>query len=256
MLVKRKSQREIELMQVAGNILATAHYEMAKAIKPGISTKEIDEIGEATIRRLGGIPSCLNYHGFPAAICISVNDEVVHGIPSRQRILEDGDIVSLDACAMYKGYHSDMARTHIVGNASPEAQRLVEVTRQSFFEALKYARPGYHIVDISEAVEDYVVEHGYSVVEDLTGHGIGKKMHERPMIPNYATRRKGIKLKPGMTLAIEPMVNEGGYEVVFSTEDGWTVTTLDGSLSAHYENTVLITQGEPIILSRAEGIEI
>lgn len=255
MPVTRKSQGEIELMQEAGRILAITHNELKKEIKAGMSTRDIDRLGETIIRDHGCIPSFLNYCGYPASICVSVNDEVVHGIPSEERIIQDGDIVSLDAGVIYKGYHSDAARTIMIGAVSEEARRLVEVTRQSFFEGIKYAKPGYHIVDIGRAIQEYVEANGFSVVRDLVGHGIGKRLHEKPDIPNFAGRKKGIRLLPGMTLAIEPMVNAGEYDVVW-LEDDWTVVTYDGSLSAHYENTILITEQEPVILSTAEGIEL
>ncbi len=255
MPITRKSQREIELMQEAGRILAITHQELAKAIKPGMTTKDIDRLGETIIRDFGCIPSFLNYCGYPASICVSVNEEVVHGIPSDKRIIQEGDIVSLDAGVIYKGYHSDAARTIAVGNITPEAEKLIAVTRQSFFEGLKYAKPGYHIVDIGRAIQEYVEANGFSVVRDLVGHGVGKKLHEKPEVPNFVSGKKGARLKPGMTLAIEPMVNAGEYDVVW-LDDDWTVVTYDGSLSAHYENTIVITEGEPIILSQAEGIPV
>ena len=248
MSVTIKSQHEIELMREAGKILAKTHDELAKAIKPGMTTFQIDKIGEEIIRSYGCIPSFLNYNGYPASICVSVNDEVVHGIPSKNRIIVEGDIVSLDAGVIYKGYHSDAARTLAVGEISPEAKKLIEVTKQSFFEGLKFAREGYHLHDISNAIGDYCESFGYGVVEDLCGHGIGRNLHEDPEIPNFRQRRRGIKLQAGMTLAIEPMINMGTYEVSW-LDDDWTVVTDDGSLSAHYENTVLITKGDPEILS-------
>lgn len=248
MSVTIKSNREIELMREAGRILATVHDELEKAIRPGITTKEIDRLGEEIIRSYGCIPSFLNYNGYPASICVSVNDEVVHGIPSKKRILRDGDIVSLDAGVIYKGYHSDAARTHAVGGISKEAQKLIDVTRESFFEGIKYAKAGNHLYDISKAIQNYVESNGFSVVRDLVGHGIGTALHEEPQIPNFKQKGRGLKLQPGMTLAIEPMVNIGAYDVWW-LEDDWTVVTQDESLSAHYENTVLITEGEPEILS-------
>lgn len=248
MSVTIKSQHEIELMREAGKLLAKTHEELAKVIKPGISTYEIDRIGEEIIRSYGCIPSFLNYNGFPASICVSVNDEVVHGIPSKKRILVEGDIVSLDAGLIYKGYHSDAARTVAVGNVSDEAKKLIEVTKQSFFEGIKYAREGCHLHDISNAIAEYCESFGYGVVRDLVGHGIGRELHEDPQIPNFRQKRRGIKLQAGMTLAIEPMINIGTCEVAW-LDDDWTVVTDDGSLSAHYENTVLITKGEPEILS-------
>ncbi len=248
MAVTIKSAREIELMREAGKILASVHDELEKAIKPGISTKDIDILGEKLIREHGCIPSFLNYEGYPASICVSVNDEVVHGIPTHDRILKEGDIVSLDAGVIYNGYHSDAARTHMVGEVSKEARQLIEVTRQSFFEGIKYATEGRHLYEISAAIGAYAESFGYGVVRDLVGHGIGRNLHEDPQIPNFKQRRRGMKLQAGMTLAIEPMINAGGFDVVW-LDDDWTVVTEDGSLSAHYENTVLITKGEPEILS-------
>ncbi len=248
MSVTIKSNREIELMREAGRILAIVHDELGKAIKPGITTKQIDKLGEDIIRSYGCIPSFLNYNGYPASICVSVNDEVVHGIPSRKRILREGDIVSLDAGVIYKGYHSDAARTHAVGQISKEAQKLIDVTRQSFYEGIKYAKAGNHLYDISKAIQNYVESNGFSVVRDLVGHGIGKELHEEPQVPNFKQKGRGLRLQKGMTLAIEPMVNAGAYDVWW-LEDDWTVVTQDESLSAHYENTILITDGEPEILS-------
>lgn len=247
-MVTIKSHREIDLMRKAGKLLAQTHEEMAKAIKPGMSTWEVNKIGEDIIRSFGCIPSFLNYNGFPASICVSVNDEVVHGIPSKKRIIKDGDIVSLDAGLIYEGYHSDAARTVLVGNVSEEARLLVERTKQSFFEGIKYAKSGNHLHDISNAIGDYCEGFGYGVVRDLVGHGIGTNLHEDPQIPNFRQRRRGIKLQAGMTLAVEPMVNAGTYDVYWQDDD-WTVVTGDGSLSAHYENTILITDGEPEILT-------
>lgn len=255
MAIKIKSTREIELMREAGRILAITHKELEKIIKPGISTYEIDRVGEEVIQSYGCIPSFLNYNGYPASICVSVNDEVVHGIPSRKRIIQEGDIVSLDAGVIYEGYHSDAARTHAVGEVSAQAKALMDVTKQSFFEALKKCVPGNHINDISKAVFDYVTARGFSAVRDLVGHGVGANLHEDPEVPNFTRRMKGPKLRPGMVLAIEPMINIGSYEVEW-LDDGWTVVTADGSLSAHYENTVLITESQPLILSQADGIEL
>ncbi len=248
MAITIKSEKEIEIMREAGRILAIVHEEMAKAVKPGVSTWHINKIGEDVIKSYGCKPSFLGYGGFPAAICISVNDEVVHGIPNKDRILCDGDIVSLDAGVIYKGYQSDSARTIPCGNISPEAQRLIDVTKQSFFEGIKFASEGHHLHEISNAIEDYVVANGYSCVRDLVGHGIGRELHEDPQIPNFHQKRKGPKLQAVMTLAIEPMVNMGRYDVEW-LDDAWTVVTEDGSWSAHYENTILITNGEPELLS-------
>lgn len=255
MAILIKSEREIELMREAGKILALTHEELKKAIKPGISTYEIDRIGEEVIRSYGCIPSFLNYNGYPASICVSVNDEVVHGIPSKTRFLEEGDIVSLDAGVIYQGYHSDSARTYGVGEIRTEAADLIRVTKESFFEGLKACRAGNHINDISKAIFNYVSSRGYRAVRDLVGHGVGASLHEAPEVPNFTRMMKGPKLRPGMTLAIEPMINIGTYEVEWLSDD-WTVVTADGALSAHYENTVLITEGEPEILSKAEGIEL
>ena len=255
MAILIKSERETELMREAGKILALTHEELKKAIKPGISTYEIDRIGEEVIRSYGCIPSFLNYNGYPASICVSVNDEVVHGIPSKTRFLEEGDIVSLDAGVIYQGYHSDSARTYGVGEISTEAADLIRVTKESFFEGLKACRAGNHINDISKAIFNYVSSRGYRAVRDLVGHGVGASLHEAPEVPNFTRMMKGPKLRPGMTLAIEPMINIGTYEVEWLSDD-WTVVTADGALSAHYENTVLITEGEPEILSKAEGIEL
>ncbi len=248
MAVTIKSQKEIELMRESCRLLSIVHDELGKALKPGMSTYEIDKLGEDMIRSFGCIPNFKNYHGYPASICVSVNDEVVHGIPSKEHILQEGDIVSLDAGLIYKGYHSDAARTHGVGSVSPEAQKLMDVTKQCFFEGIKYARAGCHLHEISAAIGAYAESFGYGVVRDLVGHGIGTELHEDPQIPNFAQKKRGIKLQAGMTLAIEPMINAGTYEVVW-LDDDWTVVTEDGSLSAHYENTVLITDGEPEILT-------
>ena len=248
MAVTVKSAREIELMTEAGIILAKTHEELEKIIRPGISTWEINKVGDEIIRSYGCIPSFLNYNGYPASICVSVNDEVFHGIPSKHRYLQDGDIVSLDAGVIWKGYHSDAARTHAVGSISEEAKKLIEVTKESFFEGIKFAKAGNHLNDICSAIGEYATSRGYGVVKDLVGHGIGTHLHEEPEVPNFRMTRKGIKLVPGMTLAIEPMINIGREEVEW-LDDDWTVVTADSSLSAHYENTILITEGEAKILS-------
>lgn len=251
MSVTIKSEREIELMRQAGKILAKVHEELEKEVKPGISTFHLDRLGEELIRSFGCEPSFKNYQGYPASICISVNEEVVHGIPSKERILREGDIVSLDAGVLYKGYHSDAARTHGVGSISEEARLLIERTRQSFFEGMKYAVAGKHLHEISRAIGDYAESFGYGVVTDLCGHGIGSHLHEEPEIPNTRQFRRGIKLRPGMTLAVEPMINAGTGEVLWM-DDEWTVVTEDMSLSAHYENTIVITEGRPEILTLTE----
>ena len=248
MAVTIKSPREIELMREAGRILAKTHEELAKNLRPGMSTWDIDHMGEEIIRSYGCIPSFKNYNGYPASICVSVNDEVVHGIPHKEHFLDEGDIVSLDAGVIYKGYHSDAARTYGIGEIDDDAKKLIEVTRQSFFEGIKFAKAGNHLNDISAAIQKYAESFGFGVVRDLVGHGIGSHLHEDPEIPNFARKRKGILLQPGMTLAIEPMITEGSYEVVW-LDDDWTVMTEDGGCAAHYENTILITENEPEILS-------
>lgn len=248
MSVSIKSEREIELMREAGRILARVHEELGKMIKPGISTLDIDRAGERMIRSYGCAPSFKNYNGYPASICVSVNDEVVHGIPNKHRLLKEGDIVSLDAGVIYNGYHSDAARTYAIGKVGPEVQQLIQVTKECFYEGIKHARAGNHLNDISLAIQTYAEHFGYGVVRDLVGHGVGKALHEDPEVPNFSQKRKGIRLRPGMTLAIEPMINMGRADVVW-LDDNWTVVTDDGSLSAHYENTILITDGDPEILS-------
>ncbi len=248
MPISIKSAREIELMTEAGRILAIVHDDLEKALRPGMTTKEIDKLGEEVIRSYGCVPSFLNYNGYPASICVSVNDEVVHGIPSHKRIIKEGDIVSLDAGVIYKGYHSDAARTHAVGEISKTAADLIKVTEECFFEGIKYAKEGNYLFEISSAIGRYAEERGYGVVRDLCGHGIGSHLHEAPEIPNYEMNRRGPKLRAGMTLAIEPMINVGTWEVDW-LDDDWTVVTRDGSLSAHYENTVLITENGPVLLT-------
>ena len=248
MAITIKSPREIELMRESGRLLSLVHDELAGIIRPGISTKEIDRIGEEVIRSYGCIPNFLHYNGYPASVCVSVNDEVVHGIPSESRIIQEGDIVSLDMGLIYHGYHSDAARTHAVGQISRQAQQLIDVTRQSFYEGIKMARAGKHLHDISNAIAAYVSGYGYGIVRALVGHGIGVSLHEDPQIPNFVQRRRGPKLQPGMTLAVEPMINMGSGDVEW-LDDDWTVVTADHSLSAHYENTILITEGEPEILT-------
>lgn len=251
MSVTIKSAREIDLMREAGKILASVHQNLGKEIKPGMSTLDVDRLGEEMIRSYGCIPSFKNYCGYPASICVSVNEEVVHGIPRKDKILKEGDIVSLDAGVIYKGYHSDAARTVAVGEISKEAKELIDRTRMSFFEGMKKAVAGGHLNDIGAAIGGYAEGFGYGVVRDLVGHGIGTHLHEDPEIPNFKKFRRGIKLRPGMTLAVEPMINLGTPEVLWM-DDEWTVVTEDMSLSAHYENTILITEGKPEILSLTE----
>ncbi len=249
MPISVKSEREIELMRESGRILAKVLEELESIIKPGISTMDVDRRCHEIIKSYDCIPSFLDYNGFPASLCISVNDVVVHGIPNKKHILREGDIVGLDCGVIYKGYHSDAARTVPVGEITKEAKKLIEVTRQSFYEGIRLAKEGNHLHEISEAIQSYVESFGFSVVRDLVGHGIGKDLHEEPQIPNFKQRNRGPRLKAGMTLAIEPMVNEGRYDV-FCMDDNWTVVTEDGTLSSHYENTILITSGEPEILTK------
>lgn len=252
MAVTIKSQREIEIMREAGNILAIVHEELGKIIEPGISSLELNNFADKLIRSYDCIPSFLDYNGYPASLCVSINDEVVHGIPTKKRKLHEGDIVSLDCGVIYNGYQSDSARTYPVGKVSEESLRLIDVTKQSFFEGIKFAKAGNHLYDISKAIQKYVESFGFSVVRDLVGHGIGTEMHEEPQIPNFKQIGRGIKLKAGMTLAIEPMINAGVYDVWF-LDDDWTVVTQDGKNSAHYENTILITDDEPELLSVKTG---
>ena len=248
MAITIKTDDEIDLMRQSGHLLAKVHEELHAAVRPGISTLELDEIGEKTIRALGGIPNCKNYEGFPASVCISVNDEVVHGIPSADRILEEGDIVTFDTGLIYKGYHSDAARTWGVGKISDDAQKLIDVTKQSFFEGIKYARAGNRLHQISNAIDKFIKPYGYGIVRELTGHGIGTSLHEDPIVPNFRQFRRGVKLQKGMTICVEPMITMGARHVGW-LDDDWTVVTVDGSYAAHYENTIAITDGEPEILT-------
>lgn len=248
MAVTIKSEREIELMRESGRILGNVLKELETYIKPGASTLDIDNKCYEMIKEYNCIPSFLNYNGFPASLCISINEEVVHGIPKADRIISDGDIVSIDCGVIYKGYHSDAARTIGVGEISNEAKKLIEVTRESFFVGIEKAKEGNHLYDISSSIQEYVESFGFSVVRDLVGHGIGQNLHEDPQIPNFKQKRRGTKLLSGMTLAIEPMINAGRYDVEW-LDDDWTVVTRDGSLSAHYENTILITLDKPEILT-------
>ena len=254
-MVTIKSKREIELMKQACQVVAVVYQELEKYIKPGISTLELDNFAGRIIRENGGVPAQKGYPSgvkgippFPAVLCVSINDEVIHGIPSARKIIHDGDIVSLDLVVYKNGFHGDAARTFIVGETSKENKRLVEVTKQAFFEGIKYAKPGNRIGDVCHAIGEYVHSQGFSVVREFQGHGIGKEMHEDPGIPNYGKAGRGIRLEPGMTLAIEPMVIQGKPNIL-ELEDGWTIITEDGSMAAHYENTILITEKEPEILT-------
>ncbi|CEI74390.1 MULTISPECIES: type I methionyl aminopeptidase [Romboutsia] len=247
-MITLKSKKEIELMREAGKIVAETHEILKSAVIPGISTLELDKIAEENIRKYNAIPSFKGYGGFPGSICASINEEVVHGIPNANRILKEGDIISLDVGAYYKGYHSDSAKTHGVGIISEEDRKLIEVTKESFYEGLKFAKLGYRLSDISHAVQAHVEKHGFSVVRDLVGHGVGTELHEDPQIPNYGPAGKGPRLLEGMVLAVEPMVNAGKYHVKTLADD-WTIVTIDGKKSAHYEHTIAITEDEPLILS-------
>ena len=247
-----KSAREIELMRVAGRITAGARTIARQGIAAGVTTKELDREIHRYIVKNGATPTFLNYGGFPASACISVNDEVIHGIPGA-RVIHDGDIVSVDVGAKINGFTGDCAGTYPCGEITPEAQDLIAVTRQSFFEGIKFARVGYRVSDIGHAIQEYVESHGYSVVRSYVGHGVGAQLHEEPEVPNYGEPGHGPRLVKGMTIAIEPMVNAGTFDVrVLDNE--WTVVTADGKLSAHYENTILIADGEPEILTMAEDI--
>ncbi len=246
-MITLRSPNEIGSMRVAGKITAAARALAGEMVRPGVTTQEIDREVEHFIRKNGAVPSFLHYDGFPASACISVNDEIIHGIPGK-RVLREGDIVSVDVGAYIGGFHGDCAATFPCGEISPEARELIDVTRQSFFEGIRNAREGQRIQDISAAIQAYVESHGFSVVREYVGHGVGAKMHEPPEVPNYGHPGRGPRLLRGMTLAIEPMVNAGS-EAIRLLPDGWTVKTLDGKWSAHYENTVLITDGEPEILT-------
>ena len=252
MAVSIKSAREIELMRTSCRLLGEVFLELENAIRPGISTMDINDLGDKLIRKHGCVPNFLHYQGYPASICVSVNEEVVHGIPRKDRILKEGDIVSLDAGLIYKGFHSDMARTFGVGEVSEEARLLMERTKESFFKGIEMAKDGNHLFDISNAIDAYISRFGYGIVKDLVGHGIGTRLHEDPQIPNFAQKKRGLKLCAGMTFAIEPMINAGTGDVEW-LDDDWTVVSADGSLSAHYENTILITpEGGPEILTLIE----
>lgn len=255
-MISIKSEKEIKLMEDVCKIVAKFYEELEKEVKPGISTYELDQKAEKIMRGLGAIPAQIGYdpgiRGIPPykhATCISVNDEVIHGIPVKNKILKDGDLVSVDTVALKNGFNGDAARTFIVGGkTSKDAQRLVDVTKAAFFEGIKYAKPGNRIGDISHAIGEFVRENGYSVVREFEGHGIGREMHEAPGIPNYGKAGRGPRIEKGMTLAIEPMVIQGKPNIL-ELEDGWTIVTEDGSLAAHYENTILITENEPKILT-------
>ena len=254
-MVTIKSKKEIESMKEVCKVVAKVYEELEQKIKPGMTTWELDQIAERKMRSLGAIPAQKGYDigirgvpPFPASICVSINDEIIHGIPSKNKIIQEGDIVSIDTVALKNGYNGDAARTFLVGKVSKNAEQLVKVTKQAFFEGIKYAKAGNRIGDVCHAIGEYVHSQGYSVIKEFQGHGIGKEMHEDPGIPNYGKAGRGIRLEPGMTLAIEPMVIAGKPNIL-ELDDGWTIITEDGSLSAHYENTILITEKEPEILT-------
>ena len=251
-MIAIKNERELSIMRQACKITAAARALAGEMVRPGVSTKQLDTAVYDFIVAQGAKPSFLNYHSFPASTCISVNNTVIHGIPGGY-ILKEGDIVSIDVGALYKGFHGDCAATFPCGVVSTEAQRLIDVTKQSFYEGIRFATRGHRVSDISHAIQTYVESNGFSVVRSFVGHGVGAQLHEEPEVPNFGPAGRGPRLIPGMTLAIEPMVNEGVYDVQV-LKDGWTTVTADGKLSAHYENTVLITDGEPEILTVAEGL--
>ena len=247
-MIRLKSNKELELMRQAGRINAAARAAAARAVRPGVTTGEIDKIVRKTIEKAGAKPSFLGYGGFPGSDCVSINDEVIHGIPSRSRVIHEGDIVKVDVGAYINGFHGDCACTIPCGEVSEEARKLIAVTRQRFYEGIKFARKGNRISDISNAIQTYVEAQGFSLVRDYVGHGVGANLHEDPEVPNFGRPGHGVRLQPGMTLAIEPMVNVGTYAVKV-LPDGWTVKTADGKLSAHYENSIAITEGDPVILT-------
>ena len=254
-MVTIKSKREIELMKESCKLVALTYDMLEKNIKPGMSTYDLDQMADKFIREHGGIPAQKGYPSgvrgvpaFPGTLCTSINDTVIHGIPSKKDIIKDGDLVSIDLVILKNGFNGDAARTFIVGNASEEAKRLVEVTKQAFFEGIKFAKPGYRVGDISNAIGNFVWNNGFDVVREFQGHGIGKEMHEEPGVPNYGKAGRGLRLEPGMTIAVEPMVTAGNPDIL-ELDDGWTIVTEDGLLSAHYENTILITENEPKILT-------
>ena len=248
MAVTIKTPEELELMRESGRLLGIVHETLESELKEGMTTKDIDRKCEEIIRSFGCVPNFLGLYDYPASVCVSINDEVVHGIPTDDRIICDGDIVSLDTGLIYKGYHSDAARTHAIGEVTKDALLLIERTRTSFFKGIEVARTGRRLNDIGRAIDDYISPFGYGIVRDLCGHGIGKALHEDPEIVNYRKLKRGIRLEAGMTLAVEPMINMGTADVAWM-DDGWTVVSMDESLSAHYENTIVVTDGKPEILT-------
>ena len=252
MMIIVKNSEQLALMRKAGRITAEALLVARDMIRPGISTKEIDTKIRSFIEKCDAVPSFLGYGGFPGSACISINEQVIHGIPSDRAILREGDIVKIDVGARYRGYNGDSARTYPVGKVSDEALRLISVTERSFYEAMKFAKAGCRVGDIGFAVESFVISNGFSVVRDFVGHGVGAQLHEEPEVPNFGRAGRGARLYAGMTLAVEPMVNAGTHDVRVKN-DGWTVVTLDGKLSAHYENSIAITESDPIVLTDVEN---
>ncbi|MEE3419484.1 MAG: type I methionyl aminopeptidase [Lachnospiraceae bacterium] len=249
MAVRIRSEKEIELMRESGRRLAEVLSAVHAYLKPGLSTLEVDHFAEQKILSLGGKPNFRGAEGFPGSICISINEEIVHGVPSSDHFLHEGDVVSIDTGMDYQGWQSDAARTWGIGEISPEARKLIDVTRESFFEGMKFMRPGHHLYEVSKAIGENADRHGYGVVKELSGHGIGRHLHEYPDIPNFAQKRRGPLLMENMTFAVEPMITEGSPNVVWAEDGMWAVTTADGSLAAHYENTIRITSGEPELLT-------
>ena len=249
-MITIKSAHDIEQMKAAGKVVEETLLLLERSVRVGITTEELNAIAEDCIRSHGAYPTCLNYNGFPKAICISVNEVVVHGIPGPRKI-KDGDIVSCDVCATLNGFVGDAARTFCVGNVAEETRKLVQVTKECFFEGIQYARPGYRVCDISKAIQAYAESHGYGVVRELTGHGVGRQLHEDPEVPNFYSPRARQRLQAGMTIAVEPMITQGHKEV-WQLDDGWTITTRDGKPAAHYENSIAITDGKPILLTCSE----
>jgi methionyl aminopeptidase len=252
-MITIKSAQDIERMKAAGKVVEDTLKLLEQSVRVGITTGELNKIAEDYIRSQGAYPTCLNYNGYPKAICISVNEVVVHGIP-RPRKLKDGDIVSCDACATLNGFVGDATRTFLVGNVPEETRKLVEVTRECFFKGIEFARPGYRVSDISKAIQNHAESHGYGVVRELTGHGVGRNLHEDPEVPNFYSPRARQRLEAGMTIAVEPMITLGSREV-WQLDDGWTITTRDGKPAAHYENTIAITEGDPILLTCSEAVQ-
>lgn len=246
-MIQLKSPRELDVMRRAGEITARILQEVVEAVSPGVTTRELDQLAEARCKELGAKPAFKGYHGYPCCLCISVNEQVVHGIPGK-RTLKEGDIVGIDFGVIVDGYYGDSARTVAVGKVTPDAQRLLQVTQEGLLRGIQEAKLGNRLFDISHAIQNYVERHGFSVVREFVGHGIGRSLHEEPQVPNYGPKGKGVSLKEGMVLAIEPMINAGGHAVRIES-DGWTAVTVDGSLSAHFEHTVAITKNGPEILT-------